>query len=380
MFDALISELKELAADDLTTWSDEELDEAVLAIATPEAALAAFKAQLAHEWEARKTWVRDCAGSASAWLAKRSQADKKEWGSALWIGRVLTDMALVAAAYAAGDIATSHVRRLASVYNARTAEAFARDEAKLVGYAQGLTFLEFSMKVGCWELENDPDGTSQRARDAYDRRDAYFVPSFGGEFIGRQKMDPLNGQTISDEHLRLEKMLFESDWAEARERLGRDPKAGELRRTPAQRRCDALAEMARRSAGADGTTSPRPLFTVTIGERAFQWMCRLASGEMVSPVALSPFLSDAELEAILFDGKGRAIEVSRKRFFDGALRRVIEVRDSFCACGCGTPAEQCHIDHIKPHSRGGMTCQCNGQPLCRASNRRKSDRQLPPLP
>ena len=380
MFETLTSELKELAAEDLSTWSDEELDEAVLAIATPEAALAAFKARLANEWESRKTWIRDCAGSPSAWLAKRSQADKKEWGSALWVGRVLCDMPLVAEAYSAGDIGTAHVRRLGSVYNSRTAEAFARDEAMLVSLAQSLTFLQFSMKVGCWELENDPDGSSQRSRNAYDRRDAYFVPSFGGEFLGRQKMDPVNGQLISDEHIRLERMLFEADWAEARERLGREPTTADLRRSPAQRRCDALAEMARRSAGADPARSPKPLFTVTIGERAFQWMCRLASGEIVSPAALIPFLTDAELEAILFDGQGRAIEASRKRFFTGILRRVIEVRDGFCACGCGTPAERCQIDHIVPHSRGGMTCQCQGEPLCPPSNRRKADRQLPPLP
>lgn len=380
MFETLTSEIKELNVEDLSTWSDEELDEAILAIAKPEAALAAFRARLGREWESRKTWIRDHAGSAPAWLAKRSHLDKREWGSALWIGRVLTDMPLVAEAYAAGDISTCHVRKLASVYNARSAEAFGRDEARLVGYAQDLTFLAFSMKLACWALEADPDGCSQKSRDAYDRRDAYFVPSFGGDYIGRQQMDPVSGQFVSDEHTRLERILFEADWAEARERLGREPKIGELRRTSAQRRHDALAEMARRSAGADGCKSPRPLFTVTIGERAFQWMCRLASGEIVSPAALIPFLSDAELEAILFDGQGRAIEVSRRRSFTGALRRVIEVRDGFCACGCGTPAEQCQIDHIQPHSRGGMTCQCNAQPLCRASNRRKSDRQLRPLP
>ena len=41
MFDSLTSALKELAAEDLREWSDEELDESVLAVAAPEAALAA---------------------------------------------------------------------------------------------------------------------------------------------------------------------------------------------------------------------------------------------------------------------------------------------------------------------------------------------------
>lgn len=352
----------------------------LLEIGRHSAALAAFKARLAHEWEGRKTWCRDGAGAPSAWLAKRSRADKRDWGSALWIGRVLTDMPLVAAAYGAGDIDTCHVRKLASVYNHRSAAAFTRDEDVLVAFAQRLTFLDFCVKVGCWALENDPDGTSKRARDAYDRRDAYFVASFGGTWIGRQTLDPVSGEIISAEHTRLEKALFEADWAEARERLGREPTVADLRRTPAQRRADAFVEMAKRSARPAAGKSPRPLFTVSIGERAFEWLCRLTSGEVVSPIALIPWLSDAELEAILFDGGGKAIEVSRRRSFVGALRRVVEVRDGFCACGCGTPAEHCQIDHVLPWIDGGMTRQENGQPLCRPSNRRKGRRRVPPLP
>ena len=380
MFDGLSAELKELATEDLATWSDDELDSAVLEIGRHAAALASFKARLAHEWEGRKTWCRDGAGSASAWLAKRSHTDKREWGATLWVGKVLCDMPLVAAAYAAGDIDTCHVRKLGSIYNRRTAEAFARDEDVLVAFAQRLTFLEFSLKLGCWALQNDPEGSSDRARDAYDRRDAYFVESFEGTWIGRQCFDPVSGEIISAEHARIEKMLFDDDWAEAKERLGREPTIADLRRSPAQRRADAFVEMAKRSARPVAGKAPKPLFTVSIGDRAFQWLCRLASGEIVSPVALLPWLSEAELEAILFDGGRRAIDFSRKRTFAGALRRVIEVRDGFCACGCGTPAERCQIDHVDPWIAGGMTSQDNGQPLCRAANRRKGDRRLRPLP
>lgn len=379
MFDSLASELKDLAAEDPGTWSDDELDAAVLEIGRHTAALAAFRARVAHEWEGRKTWRRDAAGSAPAWLARRSHIDKHEWGSTLWIGRVLCDMPLVAAAYAAGDIDTCHVRKLGSLYG-RTAEAFSRDEALLLSWAQSLTFLEFSMKLGCWALEMDPDGTSQRARDAYDRRDAYFAETFGGTWVGRQMLDPVSGQIISAEHARLEKALFDSDWAEARERLGREPTISDLRRSPAQRRADAVVEMARRSARPVAGKAPKPLFTVTIGERAFAWMCRLASGEVVSPAGLIPWITDAQLEAILFDGGGRAIEVSRRRDFTGALRRVVEVRDGFCFCGCGTPAERCQIDHVEPWIEGGMTRQENGRPACAPSNRRKGRRRLPPLP
>ena len=40
----------------------------------------------------------------------------------------------------------------------------------------------------------------------------------------------------------------------------------------------------------------------------------------------------------------------RRRFFRGALRRAIEVRDRRCThpSGCDVPAERCDIDHIVP--------------------------------
>jgi hypothetical protein len=90
-----------------------------------------------------------------------------------------------------------------------------------------------------------------------------------------------------------------------------------------------------------------------------------------------PYVGDAQLHAVLFDANGLAIEASRRRFFTGVLRRIIEVRDGFCACGCDTPAERCQIDHKKPWVDGGMTCQCNGGALCKPSNRRKGRRRSP---
>ena len=139
--------------------------------------------------------------------------------------------------------------------------------------------------------------------------------------------------------------------------------------------------MARRSTRPVAGKAARPLFTVALGSETFAWRCALASGTNVSPVVLDDFLSEAEVQAILFDPKTDiAIRASRKRLFGGILRRIIEVRDQFCACGCGMAAERCQADHVEAHSRGGMTCQCNGKARCRPSNRRKGERRLPPLP
>ena len=377
MFDSLDTALKELREVDLSSLAPEELDEAVVEIAKRRAAFEAFDAELHRAWEAEKTWTLDGSRSPRAWLAKRTRNDIRDCGRRIWLGKALLEMPLAAAALAAGEIDVAHIRRLKDVLNPRTAEAFCRDEALLVHWAQNRNFFDFCDELAMWLLENDPDGCSKRDEDRRSRRNVWLTPSFGGMFLGQMTLDPISGQIVYDELCRLEQQLFDADWREARERLGRDPVANELRRSPAQRRADALVEMATRSTRPEAGNPARPLYTVVMGREPFR--CSLASGIDVSPSALADHLDDAHIEAILFDGEV-AIKASRRRFFTGILRRIIEVRDRRCSCGCGEPAERCQIDHVVPYSAGGMTCQSNGQPLDRRSNRLKGARRPPPLP
>ena len=87
-----------------------------------------------------------------------------------------------------------------------------------------------------------------------------------------------------------------------------------------------------------------------------------------------PLLTEADVERIVFDSPSRVIDVGvRQRFFTGALRRAIEVRDRHCQdpSGCFVPAEECEGDHKVRFADGGLTTQENGQCLCPFHNRRK---------
>jgi 5-methylcytosine-specific restriction endonuclease McrA len=58
---------------------------------------------------------------------------------------------------------------------------------------------------------------------------------------------------------------------------------------------------------------------------------------------------------------------SRRRLFDGRLREMVIARDRTCRNPwCDAPIR--HVDHIRPHSRGGATAFENGQGLCEACN------------
>jgi hypothetical protein len=96
----------------------------------------------------------------------------------------------------------------------------------------------------------------------------------------------------------------------------------------------------------------------------------------ITPGTAAGWLTDAYVERIVFDGPSRVIDVgAQRRFFRGALRRAIEVRDRTCYHpSCDAPPEQLQIDHIHEHARGGETTQENGGPACGFHNIRKSKR------
>ena len=223
-------------------------------------------------------------------------------------------------------------RSMATLSSPETEEALARDEAVLVADACTLRFDQFCQVAAYWKQLADPQSADQEAEARRARRDVYLVNSFAGTWLGAMTLDPISGAIVSGELERLEKALFEADWAEARDSLGRDPAPTELLRTPGQRRADALVEMATRSKSAPkDARRPAPLFTILVGwETLTKRICQLEDGTVVTPGTLLPWLDRADLERAVF-APGRRVEISpRARLFAGATRRAIEVRDREC--------------------------------------------------
>ena len=94
----------------------------------------------------------------------------------------------------------------------------------------------------------------------------------------------------------------------------------------------------------------------------------------LTPGSLVPWLGEAEIERVVFDGPSRVIDVgARRRLFRGALRRAIEVRDRTCFFPlCDEPPDRAEIDHIIEASKGGETTQTNGRLGCAFHNRRRN--------
>ena len=117
-----------------------------------------------------------------------------------------------------------------------------------VSQAKGLRFKQFARTVAYWDQLADPDGTEEAAEARRARRDVYLEASIDGMFLGKMTLDPISGSIVSGELERIEHEMFVADWAKARDEVGSRPRVADLSRTPAQRRADALVEMATRSA------------------------------------------------------------------------------------------------------------------------------------
>jgi hypothetical protein len=152
------------------------------------------------------------------------------------------------------------------------------------------------------------------------------------------------------------------------ERLWRAERAaGAPNRTPAQRRAAALAEVARRAAGAD---PGRPTIAVTIGLDDLQ--IRAGSGrvdETGQPVAAETarrLSCDANVVRVVTNGASEPLDVGRaSRTVSPAQRRALTIRDRGCVFpGCDRPPGWCDGHHIVHWADGAPTDLANLALLC----------------
>ena len=376
MLDALTAAVDALVDADASMLAD---GDTLVAVHRELARLDAALARAAARWDAESGWAADGARSGGAWLAAKLRVPRPEANRRLRLGRALRCLPNAEVAWLEGSITAAHVSALARSRTDVLAEAMDRDEAELVATARASSFRRFEHRLAGWRLENDPDGEDRRFKERVDGRQFHVSPGFEGTWILDGELDPIGGSIFAEGFGRIERELFEADWADAKRRLGREPIVAELARTAAQRRADALVEMATRArtAPADGRR-PEPLFTVLLGLPQLERTCELANGTVIPPSGLVPWLTKAWVERVVFDSPSRVIDVGvQRRLFTGATRRAVEVRDRECFHDlCEDPIEQ--IDHIQPAAWGGPTTQDNGRGACAFHNRDRHRHRGPP--
>jgi hypothetical protein len=365
--------LDALAVMDLDDLSGDDLTDAVMELQHLRGTLDVSEARVLARWESRGEWRPSGAKTAAAWLAWKQHLPIAVARQRLRHARAIRDLPDIEQAWAAGEIDRSHVTTMLSKRTPRTMRAFERDHHVLLKGARTVGFIDFKAHCDRWEMLVDPDGAEQDAVDEKAGREAHLSQSFRGMWFGKMTLDPISGEIVGTTLRLIEQDLFEADWAEAKARLGREPNVLELSRTPAQRRADALVEMAirARTAPKDGRR-PAPLFSVLVGYETFVGpILELANRAAITPGTAVEWLDDAYVERVVFDSPSRVIDVGvERRFFTGALRHGIEIRDRTCFHpSCDELPLFPQIDHIQPASEGGPTTQGNGRLGCGFHNR-----------
>ena len=365
----LFAELADLPTDVLAST---EVEEYVIASQRIRSLADAHCIRSAGVLDRSKVWSIDGAKSATAWSTWRCRIPRSRASASVAAARDLRTMPVAERAMLAGRITADHVRRLADCQRTNAKE-FTEDEERLVDRAESLRWSSFDRIIRYWCMYSAPDDAERHAERRRSERRVHCSRSFEGMVVLDAVLDPVNGEIVARELERLERELFDADLEEARGRLGDGFTLDQLGRTAAQRRADAMALMAARSAAKPpGATEPRILLQALIGEDSMKRMCELTSGHVVTPGELAPLLTWAELERIVFDSSGRVLDVGvRQRIFRGATKTAVLARHRECThVTCDVPAERCEIDHVIPYAEGGLTVQDNGEPKCKFHHRR----------
>ncbi len=340
----LRSGLEELCGEDLRFLSDAEVEARLQEIARAEGILEGERARTVAEVERRAMFANSGHLSVTAWVEDRLQTTWSEAARQVRTARALEHMPAARDALYAGDVSTSAVSQLVAAREADP-EEFSRVEELLVESARTLPSKGLRRAVSHWRDMVEADAAAAD-RERYDRRGFSLSMLGWGMFRADGNLDPENGQTLETA---LDSIT--SGWA----------KAPDDRRTPAQRRCDALGELARHwldRSDRPAVGGERPHLTVTVDLEVLEGRTR-GSAELdstqISGESARRLACDASVARVITKGRSEPLDVGRRTpVVPAPLRRAVVVRDGGCRfTGCGRPASWCDAHHIVHWADGG---------------------------
>lgn len=355
-------------------------------------------------------------GSVIAWDKTHRHARGPETARVRRTAHHLRDLPRAEAALQAGLITDEHVETLHRAYRLLGPERFRFVEEPLVDAAVRERFVDFEQTVEYTIVRAAPADADERAQRIRDERYAS-----SSAFADRGKVDAeLDRDGFDVWQAELERLMdrfLEEDRAEARDRLGRAPLHGELRRTTRQRRADAMVEMARRSAAHTGddlgpcryvtnvhvspefltaliavlTTALNPdrdpdfdLDEALAGiELTEDSMHELDDGSVLTVNTVVLALLTGTVRGILFDPHGEILRFGHeRRLFSHAQAQAIRAMFRRCCHphGCDRSGPRTQSDHVVEVQDGGPTDLANGGRECESHNIWKTNHRLRPPP
>lgn len=325
-----------------------------------ESVTAALKAKLVTAAADAGTPEASGAASTTSWLKTELKVSGRDAKKAERLAEALRELPATADALAAGQITDGHARQVAKAAERGWLGDPAATEAQVLDTAR----------------RTDPDALRRHIRRAEQAADDALLHDELAAHARRRVDFTDNGDGTS----RLHALLPTPEMERFRTALDAieepDPAdtPDELRRTPAQRRADALVELATAildlgELPAQGSVRPHVLALVpfeTLAARTGGPAAQPAYSGPISGEAARRLACDAAISRVITKGDSQVLDVGRAtQAWNSAQRRAVVARDGGCRFGnCGRFSFWCIIHHVRFYGNGGHTRVDNGVLLC----------------
>jgi hypothetical protein len=348
--------IDECRAEPVAHFTDGALAEDLLELRRAADRLEAEFARRLERFDRSRGFAAEGAISTASWLRHRCGFSGAAASERVAVARHLAQLPLTADALGRGEIGYDHARVITRTTKSVGDDAMRGAEHILVDAAHRLDPARLQVAADHLRHYLAPERTLHDANVAHDRRALFISPLLDGVFRIDGQLDREGGACLQ---AALEALL--------------GPRATDDTRTPAQRRADALVELARQRMEAAGG---RPHVTLIVAAETLAGSGGATAAELdragVVPDQTALRIScDAALSVVTVDGQGRTLEAGRaSRTVPPSLRRALAARDRGCRFpGCDRPVGWTDGHHLQHWARGGATRANNLVLLCRRHHR-----------
>jgi hypothetical protein len=350
-----------IAADDVESAGDAALAEDLVALRRSIDLLEYEFSRRLLRFDRSRGYASDGATSAVSWLRVRCRLSGVVAAQRVEVARKLPDLPLTEAALREGEIGFQHAAVIARSAEELGSAAVRNVEPTLVEAAQKLDPGRLRLVTQHLRHCVDPDGTLGAANVDHGRRWLHLSPTLDGMVVLNGHLDAEGGALVR-----------------AAVNALATPTPGDAR-TSAQRRADALVELATRQLHVGElplTAGQRPHLTITAGADTLRRKPGAAAGDIgwggtVPAETVRRLACDAALTRVTLDDDGSPIDVGKTaRTVSAVQRRALVVRDRGCRFpGCDRPPEWTDAHHLRHWADGGETTLDNLVLLCRPHHR-----------
>ncbi|HEV7680023.1 MAG TPA: DUF222 domain-containing protein [Candidatus Dormibacteraeota bacterium] len=312
-------------------------------------------------FERQRGFAADGAVSVVSWLRSACRLSRAAAAQAVDVARHLGDLPATEEGLQQGTIGFHHAAVIARCAAELGAEPVRRVETTLVEAAERLDPGRLGLVTRRLHYCVSPDGALRDANEQHARRWMHLSQTLDGVFVLDGRLDAEGGALLRTAINALD-----------------TPAAGDDR-TAAQRRADALVELAWRQLNRGHLPSvagERPHLTVTAPEAALGGVGHAGVPELgwAGPVVAETARRlgcDAAVSRIRVAQDGSPLDADRTiRTVPAAMRRALVLRDHGCRFpGCDRPPEWTDAHHVRHWADGGETRLDNLVLLCRRHHR-----------